>query len=231
MNFETTNWTLILRAADLQGSQGRSALDQLCQAYWQPLYAWVRGMGLGHEDAQDRTQAFFQHLLEKNLHSEVHPSRGRFRTWLIALLKHFMLNEMRYEKAQKRGGEERQDIVLEEAVDQIIDTATPDKAFERKWAHAVLANALERLREDCLQTGQSERFEVLQGLLFDSTKGEGATEEHAAKLSLTLNATKVSLSRLRQRYRELLRLEVSRLVESPEEVDDEIAHLIRVLRG
>lgn len=231
VNFETTNWTLILRAADHEAPHGRLALDQLCQAYWQPLYAWVRGMGMGHEDAQDRTQAFFQHLLTKDLHSEVHPSRGRFRTWLIALLKHFMLNEMRYDKALKRGGAERQDVGLEDAHDLIIDMATPDKVYERKWAHTVLANALVRLRDDCEQTGQSVRFEVLQSLLFDTSKGEGAGEEHAARLGLTLNATKVALTRMRQRYRELLRVEVSRLVESPEEVDDEIAHLVCALRG
>lgn len=229
--FETTNWTLILQAADNQSQSGRLSLERLCQAYWQPLYTWVRSTGLGHEDAQDRTQAFFQHLLSNDLHIDVHPSRGRFRTWLIILLKHFLLNEARHDHAQKRGGPERQDIGLEEAHDLIIDTATPDRAYERKWAHAVLANTLERLREDCTQTGQADRFEVLQGLLFDATKGEGATEEHAARLNLTLNAVKVALTRMRQRYRELLRVEVARLVEGPDQVDDEIAHLMQTLRN
>lgn len=229
--FDTTNWTLILQAADQNAIHGPQALNQLCQAYWQPLFVWVRSMGLGHEDAQDKTQAFFQHLLAKDLHTEVHPSRGRFRTYLIALLKHFMLNEMRYDNAQKRGGAERQHLELEEIHHVAADTTTPDQAYERKWAHAVLANALERLRVDYAQTGQTVRFEVLQSMLFDASKGEGATEDHAARLGLTLNATKVALSRMRQRYRELLRVEVSRLVETPEDVDDEIAHLIRVLRG
>lgn len=230
-HFDTTNWTLILQAADEQSVHGQSALEKLCSAYWQPLYAWVRSSGLGHEDAQDRTQAFFQHLLANELHTNVHPSRGRFRHWLIAVLKHFLQNEARRDTAMKRGGPMRQDVTLDEAPDLVTDTAAPDRAYERKWAHAVLANTLERLRQDCVLTGQTTRFGVLQSLIFDASKGEGAADEHAALLGLTLNASKVALTRLRQRYRELLRVEVARLVDDPAEIDDEIAHLQRVLRG
>lgn len=230
-HFETTNWTMILHAADSRNAEGSSALERLCRAYWQPLYAWVRSTGQTHEDAQDLTQAFFQHLLSRELHTGVHPSRGRFRTWLVTVLKHFMLNEYRRETTQKRGGKDRQDIPIEDARNLLIDTATPDRAYERKWAHAVLANAMERLKADAAETGQLARFEILQSLLFDSSKGEGATEDHATRMGLTLNATKVALTRLRQRYRELLRVEVSRLVEDPAQIDDEIAHFMRVLRG
>ena len=229
--FETTRWTIILRSADSGSEVGRASLEHLCRSYWQPVYAWVRSMGRSHEDAQDLTQAFFQHVISKELHADVHPSRGRFRNWLITLLKHFLLNQIRHANQIKRGGPNRQHIAMDEAPELMSADDGPDRAYERKWAHAVLANALERLREDCVQAGQGERFEVLQGQLFDATKGEGVTEEQATRIGLTANAAKVALTRMRKRYREMLRLEVARLVEDPAEVDDELAHLMRVLRG
>jgi RNA polymerase sigma-70 factor (ECF subfamily) len=123
------------------------------------------------------------------------------------------------------------EVTLDDAQDLISATPAPDRAYERKWAHAVLANTLERLRQDCVLTGKTARFEVLESLIFDTSKGEGATEDHAARLGLPLNATKVALTRMRQRYRELLRVEVARLVDDPAQIDDEIAHLQRALRG
>ncbi len=218
-------------AADGESAAGRGALEKLCRAYWQPIYAWVRVSGKNHEEAEDLTQAFFHHLLSKDLHTQVDPSRGRFRNWLITLLKHFLLNQLRWEKTAKRGGPNRQQISLEDAPESFSTGDGPDQAYERKWAHAVLANALERLREDCTMTGQGERFELLHGLLFDATKGDGVTEAQAAEIGLTANAAKVALTRMRKRYREVLRLEVGRLVEDPGEVDDEMAHLMQALRG
>lgn len=230
-SFDTTQWTVVLRSADQESEGGRASLEQLCRSYWQPVYAWVRSTGRSHEDAQDLTQAFFQHVISKELHADVHPSRGRFRNWLVTLLKHFLLNQIRRDQTLKRGGPKRQSIPIEEAFEQSAAGDGPDRAYERKWAHAVLANALERLREEFIQSGQEARFELLHGLLFDATRGEGVTEAQAVEIGLTANAAKVALTRMRKRYREMLRVEVARLVEDPAEVDDELAHLMQVLRG
>jgi len=227
--FNTTQWTVIFQASDSQSSDGLRAFEKLCQTYWQPLYVFIRGTGIDHEDAQDLTQGFFQHLMEKDLAVGVHPAKGRFRNWLLAVLKNFISNEHRHQTRQKRGGPDLQTVTLEDAHHELVDTDHPSHAYEREWARSVLANALERLRVECEQAGQANRFAVLQGSLFDLTKGEGAAESHAAALGISHNATKVALSRLRQRYRELLRKEVSCLVEDASEVDEEIAHLVRVL--
>lgn len=228
--FETTHWTIIFQASDAQSGTGKQSLDALCRAYWQPVYTWIRGAGRSHEDSQDLTQAFFQHLLKRELYADVHPSRGRFRSWLIALLKIFLASVRRSASAVKRGGPDLHTVQLDQAQDDLLDQTTPDLAYDKKWAHSVLANAMERLAADCEESGQSERLEVLKPLLFDSTKGEGATQEDADRLGLSLNATKVALTRLRQRYREMLRLEVSRLVANQSEIDDELAYLASVLR-
>ena len=227
--FNTTQWTLIYRAGDAQSELGAEAFGSLCQAYWQPLYAYTRSTGIGHEDAQDLTQGFFQHLVETELPAGLHPAKGRFRSWLLAVLKNFLANEHRHQTRQKRGGPDLQTLTLEDAHQELHHSDHPADAYEREWARSVLANALTRLREESEHAGQMNRFEVLQGSLFDVTKGEGATEEQAASLGISLNAAKVALSRLRQRYRELVKKEVTRLVEDPADVDEEIAHLIRVL--
>ncbi|MEQ1751240.1 MAG: sigma-70 family RNA polymerase sigma factor [Prosthecobacter sp.] len=227
--FITTQWTLIYRAGDSQTVSGAEAFSALCQAYWQPLYAYTLSTGVSHQDAQDFTQGFFQHLLEKDLPAGLHPTKGRFRTWLLAVMKNFLAGEHRHQTRQKRGGPDLQTLTLEDAHHELHHSDHPADAYEREWARSVLANALTRLREESEHAGQMNRFEVLQGSLFDVTKGEGATEEQAALLGISHNAAKIALSRLRQRYRELVKKEVSRLVEDPAEVDEEIAHLVRVL--
>ena len=227
--FTTTQWTLIYQASDDPSSTGAEAFGVLCQAYWPPLYAFTRGTGASHEDAQDLTQGFFTHLLEKALPNDLHPTKGRFRNWLLASLKNFLAKEHRHQTRQKRGGPDLQTLTLDDAHHELIDPEHPAQAYEREWARSVLANALARLQSESERAGQLDRFQVLQGALFDLNKGEGATEAQAAALGISHNAAKVALSRLRQRYRELVRLEVTRLVEDPAEVDEEIAHLIRVL--
>lgn len=227
--FDTTQWTMIFQAGDSESAEGSVAFGKLCQAYWQPIYAFTRGSGATHEDAEDLTQGFFHHLIQNQQPTGVHPAKGRFRSWLLAVLKNFLAGEHRYDTRQKRGGSDLQNVTIEDAHHELIDPATPIRSFEREWARSVLANALERLRVECDHAGQMNRFTVLQESLFDITKGEGASAEQAAALGISLNAARIALSRLRQRYRELLRKEVSRLVDDPSEVDDEIAHLVQVL--
>jgi DNA-directed RNA polymerase specialized sigma24 family protein len=228
-SFQTTQWTVIYQAGDTQSADGSVAFAQLCRAYWKPLYAFTRSLGTTHEDAEDLTQGFFQHLIQNDLPAGLHPAKGRFRFWLLAVLKNFLSVQHRYQTRQKRGGSELITVTLEDAHQELIDPHQTAGVYDKEWAHAVLANTLEHLRVESEHAGQLKRFEVLQASLFDVTKGEGASEAQAAALGISLNATKIALSRLRQRYRELLRKEVSRLVENPAEVDDEIAHLVSVL--
>lgn len=229
VRFDTTRWTLVLQAADSQSAEGRRSLDLLCRDYWQPVYAFVRSQGTSHEDAQDLTQKFFQTLLQHKLHARVSPERGRFRTWLLAVLKNVMHEEHRRLSARKRGAGQIQ-VGVEEIDREHIDPRSPDRDYERQWAQSVLGNAVARLRDDYTAQGHEQRFAVLQPLLFDATKGAGADETHATALGISLNAAKIALTRLRARFRDILRLEVARLVDDPADVDDEIRTLMAALQ-
>ncbi len=228
-HFHTTQWTLVLQAADLGTDAGLAALDQLCRDYWEPLYVFVRSLGRSHEDAQDLTQAFFQQMIAGDRHASIDRDRVRFRTWLLCSLKNFTIGEHRRDTAQKRGGGAVA-LPLDEAEGEMANHDSPDRAFERKWAHTVLARAMQHLEEDCGSHGHADRYRVLRPFILSASETGGRVEQaHADEIGLTLSAARVALSRLRQRYRELLRAEVERLVADPDEVDDEINHLIQAL--
>lgn len=230
-SFLTTQWTVILQAGQSDPARKAAALETLCRSYWKPLYGYTRSAVGSHQDAEDLTQGFFQHLLSKDLPAGLGPENGRFRSWLLAVLKNYLASRHRYETRVKRGGKGLMTVTLEEVAHELFDAADPDAAFEKEWARSVLANALEHLREECGNSGHAKRFEILGGTLFDHEKGDGATLEQATELGISQNAAKIVLTRMRQRYRELLREEVSRLVGDAGDVDEEIAHLVRALRG
>lgn len=230
-HFDTTQWTLIMQAGNPDASHRGAAFEALCRSYWKPVHTFTQQIVGCHQDAEDFTQGFFQYLIEHDLPAGLSPTKGRFRTWLLAVLKNFLASQHRYQTRQKRGGTVLETLTLDEAHHELVDPAHPDAVFEKEWARSVLANSLERLRTDCEQTGHTRRFQVLHGSLFDLEKGEGATLEQATALGISHNAARITLSRLRQRFGELLKSEISRLVETPAEVDQEIAHLVRVLRG
>jgi RNA polymerase sigma factor (sigma-70 family) len=230
-DFNTTQWTIILQAGEFDPVRKAHALESLCRSYWLPLFTFTKNRVSSHEEAEDLTQGFFQHLLARDFAADLRPENGRFRSWLLAVLKHHLASQHRYNTRQKRGGKELCMVALDDVSGELIDPANPDADYEKEWARSVLANSLDSLKKECAETGHAHRFEVLSAALFDQTKGEGATSEQAAELGVTHNAAKIALTRLRQRYREILRKEVTRLVDDPAEVDDEIAHLIRVLRG
>lgn len=230
LDFDTTQWTMIFQAGEMDPARKAVALEALCRSYWKPLFNFAKGRVGSHEEAEDLTQGFFQHLLSKELPVGLAPENGRFRSWLLAVLKNHIASQHRHDTRLKRGGKDLRMVALEDVAGELIDPASPDAAYEREWARSVLANSLEHLRRECGETGHERRFEVLGDALFEHEKGGGATLEQAAELGITHNAAKIVLSRLRMRYRELLRKEVGRLVGDPAEVDDEIAHLVRVLR-
>src|SRR5262245_36247959 len=234
--FATTHWSVVMRAGTAGTGEGSVALDRLCRQYWQPLYYFVRRRGYNEQDAQDLTQGFFARLLEKDLIGAADRERGRFRTFLLTALQNYLANEWNRANRQKRGGGQ-QFVSLEhadsaEAGYQLLppDTATPDQLYERRWAQAVLEAVLRRLREEFDERSGSGRFDVLKQFLF-SDRGAVSYADAAKRVGLSESATKSAIYRLRQRYGELFAEEIAQTVTRPEDVDDEIRHLLTVLEG
>jgi len=231
--FATTHWSVVLAAADSRAPRSDDALARLCQAYWYPLYVYVRRQGHSAHDAQDLTQEFFARLLEKKFLADVQRERGRFRSFLLAAVKHFLANEWDKARAQKRGGGQAL-IPLDTASAESkyglepADKSSADKIFERRWALTLLEQVLARLREEHVVDGKGKLFEGLKGCL---TEGKSAIRytELGEKLGMSEGAIKVAVHRLRQRYRELLRSEIAHTVASETDVEDELRHLFAAL--
>lgn len=232
-HFHTTCWTMVLDAAQNGSSENRPALEELCRLYWSPLHTYVTGIGHSKADAEDLTQAFFEHLLEKNLAGHANPERGRFRTFLLTAFRNFIASEERYANAQKRGGGWTHLSLQDEKIDlnnELRHNDTPELAYERKWAHTLLQIAMDQLADEQEQNGGGERFAALQPLLLHTDGGKTSFGDLGQSLQMSEGALRTALSRLRTRFRELVRAEVARLLDDPAEVDDELAHLLRVLR-
>jgi RNA polymerase sigma-70 factor (ECF subfamily) len=213
--------------------QARDALGKLFKTYWYPLYAYIRRRGYGEHDAEDLVQAFCVHLQEKHALAKADPQRGKFRTFLLTSLQNFLANQQARSRAQKRGGG-REVIFLdsEEASARYrlepVDRLTPETIFDTRWAHAVLEETLTGLRADFVERGKERLFDGLASFL--SAEGPLDSYQQAAmRLGLPLSAIKTSVHRLRQDYRAKLREEIARTVSSPNEIDDELRHLRKVL--
>jgi len=227
--FVTTHWTVVLAAGQRHTPQSDHALEELCKSYWFPLYAYVRRRGHNKADAEDLVQAFFERFLTKNYLEGLSSERGRFRAFLLASLKNFLTNEWKKSQRLKRGGG---DIVLSldwESADTkfqvaATDEPSPDKAFDREWAVALLARVIERLRAECVADGKAGQFDQLKVFL---TTGKGAVPhaEVAKSLGMDQGAVRVAVHRLRKRYRELLRDEIVHTLSDPAMVDEEMRSL------
>ncbi|MBI2928084.1 MAG: sigma-70 family RNA polymerase sigma factor [Verrucomicrobia bacterium] len=231
--FATTRWTVVLAAREGEGTQAREALETLCRAYWYPLYAFLRRDGQSPEDAEDLTQAFFARLLERNYLAQVGREKGRFRSFLLATLKHFLCDEHDKERAQKRGG--GSEVISLDAASaeeryqlEPADERSPDKLFERRWAMTVLDQAAARLREIYAAEGKAILYDELKPFL-SGDKNVPPYAEVATRLGLGEGAVKSAIHRLRLRQRELIREQVANTVSTAAEIDDEIRHLIAVL--
>ncbi|HXT10227.1 MAG TPA: sigma-70 family RNA polymerase sigma factor [Candidatus Angelobacter sp.] len=235
-HFSPTHWSVVLAAAGRADStQARDALEKLCRNYWLPIYAFIRRQGRNPHDAQDLTQEFFARLLEKHFLGDVQRDKGRFRSFLLASVKHFLANEWDKAVAQKRGGG-RAPISIDAAMAESAvgfepaDTLTAEKIFERRWALALLDQVLRRLREEYARDGKERQFERLKPTLTEASRSVPYAEI-AAQLGASEGAVKVAVHRLRQRYRELLRAEITDTVGAAEDVDDEIRNLFAALAG
>lgn len=231
--FVTTHWSIILRAGGAASKDADAALEELCRAYWYPLYAFVRRKGHSVEDAQDLTQNFFAHFLEGKSWRVADRSRGRFRTFLLTALKNFLINEWKKGNREKRGGGRRiLSLNAEETETRFLaepaDARTPEKAFERQWALVVLDRVLSQMQTGFAAAGRGRMFEELKAYLTGEDPESSGTEI-ARRLGMTEGNVRVTIHRLRGQYRDLLREEVARTVETPEAIEDEIRHLISAL--
>jgi len=231
-SFPTTLWTVVLHAGQDEPAQARAALAQLCQAYWYPLYSFVRRRGYSAHDAEDLTQAFFAQLLEKRGLERVDPEQGRFRTFLLASLKNFLANDWDRAHARKRGG--GQTIVALEGENaesryqlEPSHDLTSERHFERQWALTLLDQVLDALRAEYHAEGNGALFEELKAVISGQL---GAYADMAARLRRTEGAIKVAVHRLRHRYRELMRARIAETV-GEADVEDELRHLVAVLSG
>jgi RNA polymerase sigma-70 factor (ECF subfamily) len=225
----------VLAAGDPSTAGADAALAELCRTYWYPLYAFVRRKGHSPHDAQDLTQGFFARLLEKNYVAQAERERGRFRTFLLAALNHFLADEWDRSQRQKRGGgrklisfdaasaEERYRL---EPIEQ-LDAA---KLYERRWLTTLLDQVLARLEQEFRDAGNSALFDGLRSSLLAEADGQSYAEI-GARLGLTESAVKQAVHRLRRRYRELFREEIAQTVASPGELEDELKHLFAVSSG
>ena len=233
--FATTHWSVILAAGGAGDTlQAQQALSRLCQTYWYPLYAYVRRRGETPQDAEDLTQEFFARLLSRGSLAQVTREGGRFRSFLLKSLSHFLTDEWRRARRKKRGG--GQVISLDAASAESryglepADTANPETMFDRAWALALLTSVFHRLREEFAQAGKAAQFDQLK---FCLTGAGGAVRyaELAARLGCPENTAKTLVRRLRHRYRDLLRAEVAQTVSRPEDVEEELRWLFRALTG
>lgn len=229
-SFQTTRWSLVSQMRrGTEDSDARQALSELCRRCWYPIYAYVRRSGLAAHDAEDATQGFFHHLLTRDLMAQARRDRGRFRSFLLGCLKHYLGNEWQKSRAQRRGGHltavHLDGLEAEERyrVESAALSTDGEIAFDQEWANGVLEEAVGRLRAE---QGDAERFEHLLPALL------GAENRDSLMQSTGMNegALKVAIHRLRRRYRELLRQVVADTVESEAEVEVELAYLVACLR-
>jgi RNA polymerase sigma-70 factor (ECF subfamily) len=234
-HFPTTRWSRVILAGDPHTPLARDSLAELCDAYWYPLYAYIRRRGSDPEQAADLTQDFFTLLLEQGLLAKADPSRGRFRAFLRTVCFNFLANRHDREQARKRGG--GRTVVRIDPVNaegryalELADRLTPDRIFERSWALTLLKRVLDHLGREYDEAGKAVTFEALRGML-DGTSDAPSYAAVATRMGTTEGAARVAAHRLRRRYGELLRQEIASTLAEPAEVEDEIRELFAALEA
>jgi DNA-directed RNA polymerase specialized sigma24 family protein len=228
----STHWSAVLAAGKDGSPKAAAAMEELCRTYWYPLYAWVRRRGYGIEEAQDLTQEFFARMLEYHWLESADPKRGKFRSFLLAAMNHFLANEWRHAHTIKRGGG-RALISFDASAErryalEATTDITPERIYERRWAWSLFDRAICRLRGEYAATGRGRLYEALKSLLADEVE-EGDYRRLAAQLEMTQAAVATAVHRLRDRYRDLVREEIAHTVAGPAEVEDEMRSLLAAL--
>jgi RNA polymerase sigma-70 factor (ECF subfamily) len=231
--FRTTHWSEVLAAGDAQNPMSRQALATLCETYWYPVYALVRHLGHDEDSSRDLTQGFFAHLIEKNSLKVANPERGRFRSFLKTALRNYIDHERHRAQAQKRGGGTpllSLDFELAESMfrEEPLEQETPAIAYEKRWAHSLLSQALDRLQSEMTLSGDRERFRLLEPMLTEQTTA-ATYGQVATRLGITESAVKGAVRRMRRRFGRILREQVARTVDDPGQVDEEVKYLFGVI--
>lgn len=231
--FDTTQWSVVLSAARSDPKTSHEALEMLCRAYWRPLYGYVRRSGRSREDAEDLVQGFFASFLEKKAVEDVDRERGRFRAYLLACLKHYMCNEWRRERSQKRGGNalhlplDWEDAEARYRL-EAPQSLNPDRLYDREWTLTLIEQVLDRLQSEAEADGKGAHFEHFKKFLtFD--RGEIPYDQVAVATNMSAGAVRVAVHRLRKRYRALLREEIGRTLSSHERLEEEMKALFAAL--
>jgi RNA polymerase sigma-70 factor (ECF subfamily) len=233
--FHTTHWSVVLAAHADDPARARDALEQLCNVYWYPLYAFLRRRGHQPADAEDLVQGFIEHLLECGFFQTADPDKGRFRSYLLTSLNHFLADGAIRAGRLKRGAGKpllALDAMAAEsryALEQ-EDPGTPEQLFERRWALTLLNTVMQRLETEAAESGRATLFLQIKGVLLGD-RGGVPYAEIASQLGISETALTVTVHRLRQRYRELVREEIAHTVSRPVEIDEEMRHLFQVLSG
>jgi RNA polymerase sigma-70 factor (ECF subfamily) len=234
MPFRTTHWSVVLEA-QRESPAGQKALEKLCRVYWRPIYSFVQRQGVTPEEAEDVTQGFFADLLEHKSLTAVRKEKGRFRSYLLGALKYFLADERRRAMAIKRGKGQRLIPLEELSADERkemepSDPVTAEQIYERRWAATVLEHVLDLLKNEYVAAGNAALFDCLKQLLPDEP-GSPSQADIAGQLGMTTNAVRQAFHRFRQRYQLLLREEIVQTVATPGDIEDELRHLIAVVRG
>jgi RNA polymerase sigma-70 factor (ECF subfamily) len=231
--FVTTQWSMVLSGSGPSGHDRSEALEALCRAYWYPLYAYIRRAGNGPEDAKDLTQSFLWHFLQKGILGQADRERGRFRTFLLTALKHYLIDEHRRRTALKRGGGQALEPLESERGEEqyqfeSADLASPDVLYDRSWAKAVLAQALSRLREEYASSKHGPGFDALKDYVWGERSGTSCGQL-GRELGMSEEAAKKAVQRMRQRFAQLLRQQITETVTTPAELEDELRYLSSLL--
>jgi RNA polymerase sigma factor (sigma-70 family) len=230
--FLTTRWTLVVVAGGGESRSAEEALEAICQAYWFPLYAFVRRYGHTKEQAEDLTQAFFMDLLERKPWQQLDQERGKFRAFLLAALKNFLANHRETSRCQKRGGSALHFSLDWHNADSrfhLADDSTPDHTYDREWGVELLELVLQHLRDEAIAEGGADRFDILKDFL-NTAGGEATYAGVAETLGINAGAARVAVHRLRKRYRHLLREEIARTLADPAMVEEELRSLFAAFR-
>ena len=230
--FSPTRWSLVSAVRSGDAPRAREAMEKLCHAYWYPLYAYVRRCGEPPAEAQDLTQGFFARFIEKNYLHQADRERGRFRSFLLGALKHFMADEWDLCMAVKRGG--RCEFLSLDDVDaearyrlEPADGMTPERTYDRRWALAIMQRSMTQLEEEYAAVGRREMFIGLQAQIAGGRDARFAAA--AVQVSMTEGAAKMAVQRMRRRYREILCAEVGHTVGTESEIEDELRYLLELV--
>lgn len=233
--FATTHWSVVLLAREGGSADADTALARLCQTYWYPVYGFFRREGRSPEESEDLTQSFFAEVVLNGQLAGVHPSKGRFRSFLLASARNFLRNDWHHARRLKRGG--GTEVVSIDSLQaeewyrlEPADGGSPETVFDRRWAETLIEQAVKRLQAECVGAGQAARFEVLRDFVLGNP-GDLSYAEAGARLDLSESAVTSAIHRLRGRFRDLVRQEVAHTVEHPSEVEAEMQDLLAVLAG